>query len=241
MPSDVTLTSALRNNLQSLQKTKGSSTAGNEAMEIPPGVDAVVKAAQDFCTQTLSSHASELTSQMEDISGSIKTLEQESQDISEILSLVTNAELIALAAQSAIDADENADTGKFEKTIETVIDNAQEVIQKSGIFAEEPGLENVSLASPYSIASSIEIIRDAIDEAQGLKTTIANEFDEIQTRQDFTLGTISALETGQKEINITSLSEEGANLMALQTRIALGEETSLSLASPTQEELLRLF
>ena len=54
MPTDVTLTSALRNYLQSMQNTKRSETAPNAASPDAAGeasaCESINKAAQDFCT-----------------------------------------------------------------------------------------------------------------------------------------------------------------------------------------------
>ena len=244
MPTDVTLTSALRNYLQSMQNTKRSETAPNAASPDAAGeasaCESINKAAQDFCTQTLSAHATELTARMEEISSSIKSLEQDSRQVSELLSLITNAELAALAAQSALDADEAADITKFDQSLQNVLENAQALLENSDLFPEGLGLDKVSLTSPATVAAAVTIIRDAVDEAQGVRTTIISDLNAIQAEQDFTKGTIQALETGKEDLNITSLSEEGANLLALQTKMDLSG-MSLSLASPSQEEVLRLF
>ncbi|MCK5385229.1 MAG: hypothetical protein KAJ29_06585 [Alphaproteobacteria bacterium] len=277
MPSDTILTSALRNNLQSLQNTKradctcDSAHAGGNKTTLKTFVpESIGEAAQDFCTQSLSSHASGLTRLLEEISQSIKTLEQASQSISELSELIKNAESIALEAQKAVSADEEANTEKYEQELDTVIErigivtgNAEfagvnlltgdtlttrfgwnernaMITQGNDLSIEGLELDYTSLESPSSVTDSIEVIREALDETQSLRLMIAGDLVDIQTRQDFTQETISTLEAGKKEINITALSEEGANLLALQTKMTLSA-TSLSLASPSQEEVLRLF
>ncbi|MFN3700210.1 MAG: flagellin [Alphaproteobacteria bacterium] len=69
---------------------------------------------------------------------------------------------------------------------------------------------------------------------------IATDLSLIQTRRDFTQQTIETLRAGRDDLTLADLNEEGANLLALQTRQQLGV-TSLSLASQAQQSVLRLF
>lgn len=278
MPSEITLTSALHNNLQSLQKSKGAASArapaqidGNNASETS-AQDAINKAAQDFCSQSLSNRACELTTLLENLSQSIKTLDRASKGITKLDNLIKEAETLALNTQKAVEEsnDKPLDTAQYEQELgaieermDAIIDNAEcaginlltgdtlrtefgnnerntIVTHGSDLYPEGLGFDDISFTSPSSIADSIDIIRSALDETQSLRLTIASDLKDIQTRQDFTQETISTLETGKKEIDITALSEEGANLLALQTRLALSA-TSLPLASPTQKDVLRLF
>ena len=62
----------------------------------------------------------------------------------------------------------------------------------------------------------------------------------VQTREDFTQNTITNLQEGRDKLVVADQNEEGANLLALQTRQQLGV-TSLSLASQSQQSVLRLF
>ncbi|MBO6551235.1 MAG: flagellar protein, partial [Rhizobiales bacterium] len=59
-------------------------------------------------------------------------------------------------------------------------------------------------------------------------------------RQDFTKSLINVLETGAANLTLADTNEEGANLLALQTRQQLSS-TSLSLASQADQNVLRLF
>lgn len=62
----------------------------------------------------------------------------------------------------------------------------------------------------------------------------------VETRQDFTKSLINVLETGAANLTLADTNEEGANLLALQTRQQLSS-TSLSLASQADQNVLRLF
>jgi flagellin-like hook-associated protein FlgL len=62
----------------------------------------------------------------------------------------------------------------------------------------------------------------------------------VQIRQDFTKAMINTLQTGADDLTLADSNEEGANLLALQTRQQLST-TALSLASQASQAVLRLF
>lgn len=87
---------------------------------------------------------------------------------------------------------------------------------------------------------SIDVTITALDTVRNFGTTIANSLSIIQTRRDFTESTISILKAGAADLVTADQNEEGANLLALQTRQQLGV-TALSLAAQSQQSVLRLF
>jgi flagellin len=62
----------------------------------------------------------------------------------------------------------------------------------------------------------------------------------VQIRQEFTKAMINTLQTGADSLTLADSNEEGANLLALQTRQQLST-TALSLASQASQAVLRLF
>lgn len=62
----------------------------------------------------------------------------------------------------------------------------------------------------------------------------------VNARQEFTTGLINALQSGNDLLVNADVNEEGANLLALQTRQQLGIQ-ALSLASQSDQAILRLF
>jgi flagellin-like hook-associated protein FlgL len=70
--------------------------------------------------------------------------------------------------------------------------------------------------------------------------SLSNALSTITTRQDFTNNMINTLEDGAALLVNADMNEEGANMLMLQTRQALGT-TSLSLASQAAQSVLRLF
>ena len=61
----------------------------------------------------------------------------------------------------------------------------------------------------------------------------------VQTRQDFTKNLVNTLQTGADNLVLADTNEEGANMLALQTRQSLST-TALSLANQSSQAVLRL-
>ena len=102
------------------------------------------------------------------------------------------------------------------------------------------GLTEATFRSSTAIELSSVQSRGALEEVRNFGSTLSNNLAIIQTRQDFTKSTINTLTAGADDLTVAAQNEEGANLLALQTRQTLGA-TSLSLASQSQQAVLRLF
>ena len=88
-------------------------------------------------------------------------------------------------------------------------------------------------AAAASLTAALTTLRS---EAQALSSNLQT----VQIRQDFTKATINTLQTGSSDLTIADTNQEGANLLALQTRQQLST-TALSLASQADQNVLRLF
>jgi flagellin-like hook-associated protein FlgL len=102
------------------------------------------------------------------------------------------------------------------------------------------GIDEAEFLTAGDVTKSIEQIRVALDDVRNFGQSIANSLSIIQTRRDFTESTISTLKAGANDLVAADQNEEGANLLALQTRQQLGV-TALSLAAQSQQSVLRLF
>ncbi|MFK8069181.1 MAG: flagellin, partial [Gammaproteobacteria bacterium] len=71
-------------------------------------------------------------------------------------------------------------------------------------------------------------------------TTLSGNLGIINARQEFTDNMINTLKTGADKLTLADTNEEGANMLALQTRQQLGV-ISLSLANQSNQSVLRLF
>jgi flagellin-like hook-associated protein FlgL len=94
-----------------------------------------------------------------------------------------------------------------------------------------------SSSSTNSIAAELDTANQTVRNFGG---ALATDIQLIQTRETFTRETVQTLQSGSDDLVLADLNEEGANLLALQTRQQLGV-TSLSLASQAQQGVLRLF
>jgi flagellin len=108
-------------------------------------------------------------------------------------------------------------------------------------------------ASPLSItaaannwANTSDITTASSDLTAALTTlrsesqTLSSSLSVVQIREDFTKSTINTLQQGSDSLTLADSNQEGANLLALQTRQQLST-TALSLAAQADRNVLRLF
>jgi len=101
-------------------------------------------------------------------------------------------------------------------------------------------------SSNNSWGTSAEIALASTDLTAGLTKlrsqaqSFGSNLSTVQIRQDFTKAMINTLQTGADGLTLADSNEEGANLLALQTRQQLST-TALSLASQASQAVLRLF
>jgi flagellin len=130
------------------------------------------------------------------------------------------------------------------------------------VLLNETGSSNVDVAgvdytnasaTPLSIAASVnnwassaDVTAASTDLSKALTSlrseaqTLSSSLSTVQVRQDFTKAMINTLQTGSDNLTLADSNEEGANLLALQTRQQLSS-TALSLASQADQNVLRLF
>ena len=94
--------------------------------------------------------------------------------------------------------------------------------------------------SNTSIDATLAQLDTAIATLRTQASTFGSNLSVVEVRQDFTKELINVLETGAGGLTLADTNEEGANLLSLQTRQQLST-TSLSLATQTEQNVLRLF
>ncbi|MCK5418121.1 MAG: hypothetical protein KAI93_06435 [Desulfobacterales bacterium] len=90
------------------------------------------------------------------------------------------------------------------------------------------------------INSAIAQLDGAVSALRSEASKMATNLSIITARQDFTQNMINTLKDGSASLVNADMNEEGANMLMLQTRQALGT-TSLSLAAQAAQSVLRLF
>jgi len=97
-----------------------------------------------------------------------------------------------------------------------------------------------SFQTNYDVNAAIANINNALATLQNQSSTYTADVAVIQDRTDFTKQTINTLQTGTNDLTLADANQEGASLLALQTRQSLSS-TALSLATQADQNVLRLF
>ena len=95
-------------------------------------------------------------------------------------------------------------------------------------------------ADSASIQAASDTLTAALTELRSESQTLSANLSTVQIRQDFTKATINTLQNGSAALTLADSNEEGANLLALQTRQQLST-TALSLSAQADQNVLRLF
>ncbi|MEJ8474841.1 flagellin [Roseibium algae] len=86
----------------------------------------------------------------------------------------------------------------------------------------------------------LKAINAALDELRSAASNFGTALSTVEIRTDFTEELINTLEVGAGALTIADMNEEGANMLALQTRQQLSS-TALSLANQAEQSVLSLF
>ncbi len=97
-----------------------------------------------------------------------------------------------------------------------------------------------SFQTDANINISLNELTNALATIRSQASTFGSQLSTVEIRQEFTKDLINTLETGAANLTLADTNEEGANLLALQTRQQLSS-TALSLASQADQNVLRLF
>jgi len=106
-------------------------------------------------------------------------------------------------------------------------------------FSAAIGGSTETVAS-ITIDSAIAQLDAAISTLRGSASTIGSNVSLLQTRLDFTEKYVNVHEEGAGKLTLADITEEGANLVALQTRQQLGI-SALAFAGQSEQSVLSLF
>jgi flagellin-like hook-associated protein FlgL len=275
---NITLTSGMRQNLFSMQKTTNlmelTSSRLSSGLKIQTALDDPINF---FAAQGHTQRASDLAQRKDEMGEAIQTIKAANNGIEAIQDLIASAKSLAQSAKS-IDAStggtnstDRADLAtQFDAVLDQIDDLAADASYKGKNFLagtttelkvefDERGDSSLTVtgfdgsASGLSIADAtntwvadtdVDAALDDLENAtSNLRTntkTLSNSLSTITTRQDFTTKMINTLQDGAANLVNADMNEEGANMLMLQTRQALGT-TSLSMASQAAQSVLRLF
>jgi flagellin len=113
-----------------------------------------------------------------------------------------------------------------------------------GVTLDSAGLGIAAAGSnfqtDYDVNAAITELRTALKTLASQASAFGSNLSVVQVRQDFMKAMIATLRTGADNLTLADTNEEGANMLALQTRQQLST-TALSLAAQASQNVLRLF
>jgi flagellin-like hook-associated protein FlgL len=223
-----------------------------------------------FTAQALNNRAGDLSDLLDSMGGAISTLKAADTGLTSITKLVQSAQALARQAQQTTDAAERAALATQFDSIRGQIDllaadsgfNGKNLLNGDNlkVVFNEAGTSSLTIngvtdttAGAVAIAATVGSwaadadIQTSLDATTAALATLRTQskgfgssLTTVQARQDFTKAMINTLKTGADNLTLTDANEEGANLLALQTRQQLST-TALSLAVQSDRNVLRLF
>ena len=223
-----------------------------------------------FTAQGLDTRANNLSSLLDSMSNGISTIQAANNGITAITKLVQSAQAIVSQAQQAGNTTTQATLATQFDSLLTQISQLAGDSGYNGVNLlagntltvnlDETGNSSISVTgadytgnAPLSIAAATNnwasasdisaastALSTALSSLQSEAQTLSSSLSTVQIRQDFTSAMINTLKTGSDNLTLADSNEEGANLLALQTRQQLST-TALSLAAQSDQNVLRLF
>jgi flagellin len=276
----ITLTSGMRQNLISLQKTNNlmelTQTRLASGKKVNTALDDPVKY---FAALGHTNRANDLAVRKSEMGEAIQTVKAANNGIEAITDLIESAKSTAQAAmaidscqtvgssneiqRSALSAQFDILRGQIDDlatdasykgtnflqlatmTVDFHETSGQSTLDINGFDADTGGLAiDAAATGGWSTDGAVTAAIAALDTAKTTLRTeaqsLSNALSTITTREDFTQNMMNTLEDGAAGLVNADMNEEGANMLMLQTRQALGT-TSLSLASQAAQSVLRLF
>ncbi len=197
------------------------------ALEAIEAVDSVLRQLKGLAIQAKSATGSQLTS----------IVTQFNELRTQISNLANDAEFQGL---NLVNSSANSLTVEFSTSTSSTltIDGVDITLNTGGTGLTVAAAANFSLTS--NIDSALAQIDADITTLRGNASTLGSNVALLQTRLDFTERYVNVLEEGAGKLTLADLNEEGANLVALQTRQQLGIQ-ALAFAGQSEQSVLALF
>jgi len=268
--SDIVLSAGVRSNLLNLQQTSDLITSTQQKLATGKRVNSALDNPTNFFTaQGLSNRASDLSALLDAMSTGINTIQAANNGLSAITKLVQSAQSLASQALQTSDTTVRASLATQFGAILTQVDqlagdagfnginllngnNLKVVLNETGtssvtvtgVTDTSTGLSIAAAANAWAgntdITAAQTNLTAALTTLRSQAQSLGSSLSTVQIRQDFTKSMINTLKTGADSLTLADTNEEGANLLALQTRQQLSS-TALSLAAQAERNVLRLF
>lgn len=267
--NDITLAGGMRSNLINLQMVSMLQSRTTERLATGKRVNSAVDdASAYFAAQNHRNRASDLAARKDSMGEAIQTVKAGLQGIEGISKLIEQMKGLAASARSASTVDRATlatqfndlraqidqlagDSGykgtNFLGSDNLTVDfneDGTSSLTISGFDATSTGLSVAAAAGSWATDANIDAaVTDLDDALTTLRTnakTLSSSNGVVNTRQEFTTTLINTLTEGADQLTAADTNEEGANMLALQTRQQLGI-VALQLSSQAQQSVMRLF
>ncbi len=267
--NDITLAGGMRSNLINLQMVSMLQSRTTERLATGKKVNSAVDdAAAYFAAQNHRNRASDLAARKDSMGEAIQTVKAGLQGIEGISKLIEQMKGLAASARSASTADRATlatQFGDLRTQIDQLADDSgykgtnflgndnltvdfnedgTSSLTISGFTATSTGLSISAATGSWAADTDIDAAVGEMDAAlTSLRTnakTLSSSNGVVNTRQEFTTSLINTLTEGADQLTAADTNEEGANMLALQTRQQLGI-VALQLSSQAQQSVMRLF
>lgn len=268
--ADVTLSAAIRSNLLSLGNTTSLiDTTQNRLSTGLRVASPIDDATAFFQARSLSDRAVDLDGKKGDIDQAISSVSTALEAIEAVDSLLRQLKGLAIQAKSATGTQLTSIVTQFNE-VRSQITNLANDAEYQGLnlvnsttatldvsFSNDTGSTltvtavdittsglTVASAATFSVSTVIDDRIGEIDAdittLRGNASSLGSNVALLQTRLDFTESYVNVLEEGSGKLTLADLNEEGANLVALQTRQQLGIQ-ALAFAGQSEQAILGLF
>jgi len=223
-----------------------------------------------FTAQGLDNRANDLSGLLDSMSNAINTIQAANNGLSAITKLVQSAQsLVSQARQTSDTAAQNTLATQFDALLVQIgqlagdsgfnginllggdsltVNFNEDATSKTTVTGVDYTNANATLsianAGNWQTSSALDTasadLTAALTALRSEAQTLSANLSTVQIRQDFTKATINTLQNGSAALTLADSNEEGANLLALQTRQQLST-TALSLSAQADQNVLRLF
>jgi len=268
--NDITLAGGMRTNLIQLQLVSSLQSRTTQRLSTGKRVNSAVDdPAAYFAAQNHTNRANDLTARKDSMGEAVQTVKAALEGIDGVTKLIEQMKGLTASARAASTADRATLSAQFD-ALRTQVDelagdsgykganfldddtltvdfneDASSTLTISGFDATVAGDLSIaaaagSWASDANIDAAVTDLDAALTELRSQAKTLSSNLSVVTTRQDFTTKMINTLTEGADMLTAADLNEEGANMLALQTRQQLGV-VALQLSSQAQQSVLRLF
>ena len=268
--NDITLSGGMRGNLIQLQMVSALQARTTTRLATGKRVNSAVDdASAYFAAQNHQNRASDLAARKDTMGEAIQTVKAGLKGIEAISRLIEQMKGLAASARSASTADRATLAAQFDSLRDQIDALANDSGYKGTNFLSndtltvefnEDGSSALTIsgfdatvggdlaiaaaanswAADTDVDAAVGELDAALTELRTQAKTLSSSNGVVTTRQEFTTEMINTLTEGADMLTAADSNEEGANMLALQTRQQLGV-VALQLSSQAQQSVLRLF